>query len=213
MPNWCFNTVTIKGDKEEIKRVREQLSQPFQSPNRDWATDEVTIVDVNPVFSFWNIVRVPEDKLDEYHAVHGFSNGEKSGDTEFNWYNWNIREWGTKWDVAGESFIADEGDDYVVYSFNTAWSPPVHALNALSVQYPTLVITNEWEEEQGFGSTLIHKNGEEEEFDGFDWKCGDCDYLYVGDTSAIYDEESYEVMCPKCHPEWKKKTEEVEVDA
>jgi len=184
MPNWCFNTVTIKGDKEEIKRVREQLSKPFQMPNRDWKTDEVTIENINPVFSFWNIVRVPEDKLDEYHSVHGFSNGEQTGNTEYNWYNWNIREWGTKWDVATEAFIADEGDDYVVYSFNTAWSPPAYALNALSAQYPTLEIMNEWEEEQGFGSTMLHKNGEESEFDGYDWKCGDCDYLYVGDTRS-----------------------------
>lgn len=219
MPNWVFNTVTIKGNKEDIKRVKEQVSKPFTMPNRDWKTDEVTIVEVNPTFSFWNIVRAPEDKLELYYETNGSKKdpitGEmvRTGDTEWNWYNFNNREWGTKWDVSNDATLEDEAKDYLIYRFDTAWAPPVGALNALSLQYPNLEISNEWEEEQGFGSTMIHKNGEEEEFDGYDWKCGDCDFLYCGDPSAIWDEETYETMCPKCHPDWVKKPETEEVDA
>ena len=223
MPNWVFNYVTIEGSKEDIKRVKEQLNAPFSSQKRDWQTEEITTTDYNnPVFSFWNIIRPTEDKWAEYYEPHGWMGGKATGQSMWNWYNFNTREWGTKWDVAledgedAENRLIFESDTKLMYYFDTAWSPPISGLNHLSKQYPNLNISNEWEEEQGFGATSVHKNGQDTEVDGYDWKCSHCEYHYCGDPSKlIYDEDCGENICPKCEPDRysKKKKKKAEVGA
>jgi hypothetical protein len=194
MPNWVFNYVTVRGDEESIKKIKEQVSQPFSQPEKDWQTNEVTIVEVKPAFSFWNIVRVPEDKIDLYHETHGYADGKATGDTEWNWYNFNNREWGTKWDVASTAVLEEEGADFLCYRFDTAWAPPVGALNALSAQYPTVTIQNDWEEKQGFGSTLIHRQGSESEEDEYDYRCYQCDAKKIS-KSGGYREDAEATLC------------------
>jgi len=58
----------------------------------------------NPVFAFWNIIK-PTD-MDTYYLQKD-PNEDKtvlfSGD---NWYDWNVRNWGTKWDVAVAEMIS-----------------------------------------------------------------------------------------------------------
>jgi hypothetical protein len=39
------------------------------------------------------------------------------------WYKWNIKHWGTKWDVKAE--LMDSTDEYLHYYFESAWSPPI----------------------------------------------------------------------------------------
>jgi len=52
-----------------------------------------------------------------------------------NWYDWNVSNWGTKWDVGleGLSFteLAD-GEAEISGWFDSAWSPPIEALNTFS---------------------------------------------------------------------------------
>jgi hypothetical protein len=189
MPNWVSNTVSIEGEKEIISEIKEKLARPTKV-SAEGNTEA-------QVISFLNIVGPPDDKWDEYHGMHGYSEGEKKGDTEFNWYNFNQSNWGVKWDACDPS-IVDEGTTKVVYEFQSPWSPPIRAFIALSEQYPTITITDEWIEEQGFGSTVILKNGEDEEVDSFDWMCGDCDYKHAGETDSFYNEETYEHTCPNC---------------
>jgi hypothetical protein len=162
MPNWVFNSLSIEGDEEQIKKVKAQLNAPYE--RRFESKEEVTKYS-NPIFSFWNIVRPPADKIEEYEGVHGYADGERQGDGEFNWYNFNNREWGTKWDVAisddnkfPETTMTD-GETLVTYNFQTAWSPPVEAIEKLSEQHPELTITLDWEEEQGFGGVYVFQEG------------------------------------------------------
>ena len=44
-----------------------------------------------------------------------------------NWYGWCASNWGTKWDFGPEDGHLDRGDDYVAFSFMSAWSPPIGA--------------------------------------------------------------------------------------
>jgi hypothetical protein len=85
-----------------------------------------------------------------------------TGDTEYNWYNFNNNKWGTKWDVAvsddekwAETEITGESSTHISYRFNTAWSPPLPVIEELSVQHPELEITLEYEEEQGWGGEIL----------------------------------------------------------
>ena len=188
MPNWVFNNVKIVGDEATITEVRERLAKPLPPQHeREGAS----------AFSFWNIIAPTEDKYEEYFGTRGFQNGEQVGYTANNWYEFNNREWGTKWD-AGDVGFSQPDSTTLRYSFDTAWSPPVRALEHLSAQYPDLVITNDWQEEQGFGSMLTFKAGEHEEDEGYDWACNDCDYKFSGDTNDIWDDELQETVCPKC---------------
>lgn len=48
----------------------------------------------------------------------------RPADQEENWYNWNISNWGTKW----EANIIDwdrTSDTEIYISFDTAWAPPI----------------------------------------------------------------------------------------
>ncbi len=158
MPNWVYNNLSIEGTEEAIAKVKAQLNKPIV---KQYGEDKEPTTYSNPIFSFWNIIAPPEDKLEEYFGTHGFADGKKQGDSEYNWYNFNNSKWGTKWDVAvsdGEKFpeteITGESATHISYRFNTAWSPPLPVIEELSVQHPELQITLEYEEEQGWGGEI-----------------------------------------------------------
>ena len=198
MPNWVYNHLTIDGSKEDIAKVKAQVGATVKTKYK--SADEVDeVVDREPIFSFMNILPPPEDKLDEYHAVHGYANGEKTGDTEYNWYNFNVREWGTKWDARDVDLLEDD-ETYLHYKFDTAWSPPTEVIAKLAEQNPNLNITLEYREEQGWGGEITFNGSTTEVVKEWDipdshaeeievnneycWKCENFD----GDYSDLYED-------------------------
>ena len=131
MPNWVHNSLSIDGSKEDIAKLKNQMNQPFTRSHENWdsSINDYAVKDTvysNPVFAFWNIIKPTNMKA--YNAV---SNGT-SMDNPDNWYSWNNRNWGTKWDVAvsddekyPETDLYDEGDESLSYCFNTAWGIPM----------------------------------------------------------------------------------------
>jgi hypothetical protein len=74
------------------------------------------------------------------------------------WYSWSISNWGTKWDIDVE--ITDqheEGDDsFVVFAFDSAWSPPAEAIIKIAANYPELEFDLEfYEPGMDFGGRLL----------------------------------------------------------
>jgi len=198
MPNWVYNYLTIEGSEEDINKVKAQVGAVVKRKYK--SADEVNEeVDEEPIFSFMNILPPPEDKLDEYHAVHGYTGGEKTGDTKYNWYNFNVREWGTKWD-ARDVDLLEEHKTSLHYKFDTAWSPPTPVIEKLAQQNPNLNITLEYREEQGWGGEVAFtgsfvevikewdvpdSHAEEIEANHGDcWKCENFD----GDYSDLYED-------------------------
>jgi len=51
---------------------------------------------------------------------------------EDNWYDWNVANWGTKWEVNAE--VREEGDEWISFYFNSAWSPPISAYESAQEQ-------------------------------------------------------------------------------
>ena len=81
-----------------------------------------------------------------FHKLHPcpFINGENYDE---GWYEWCCKHWGTKWSPDEPDINYSEGDTSLSAIFQTAWTTP-HALFAyLTVQYPSLTITCEWEDE------------------------------------------------------------------
>lgn len=60
------------------------------------------------------------------------------------WYEWRVENWGTKWDI--HPSLDEESPTHLTYSFESAWSPPVAALEYISNDYPGLSFFIKFEE-------------------------------------------------------------------
>jgi len=173
MPNWCYNSLLIEAEPQVIAKIKAQLSAPYESKHQDLRSDEWTTETVQKDLSFWNIIRPPADKMDEYHSAKGWSDGKSYGDTEYNWYNWNTSNWGVKWD-ASEPELVEEDEISLNYRFNTPWGVAEGAFTALSEQYPDVEFCLEFEEETGWGGELLFTEGSCITVNEFAQKCYAC---------------------------------------
>ena len=215
MPNWVYNTLTIQGPKEQVDYIKKRLNTPYQKKFDNWnmQTKQMEITEYlfpNPVFSFHNIYNHIEDGVtDEQYLQqpdHSLPLQEALLFKGNHWYDWNVRNWGTKWDVAVswddeypdtellEHESKDE-DQWLVYKFNTAWSPPVPAMEKLSALVPNCVLTLEFEEETGWGGEYEFVKGEMTAESNYDSKCRECD---SEDTMEYCDNDCGEI-CSSCH--------------
>ena len=117
MPNWCSNSITLRhADPAMIDRVMNSKSLLMEFlPTPQELVDTV---------SGW----MGEDKQAAHEAQQA-RNIEKYGFKD--WYDWNINNWGTKWDFALDS--KDQVDaNTLTASFDSAWAPPVTAYEKLT---------------------------------------------------------------------------------
>ena len=76
-----------------------------------------------------------------------------------NWYDWCVKNWGTKWDVDGK--LVQEYEDCLEYSFRSAWYPPIAWLKQVSTDYPTLLFRlRYYEEDDAFTGIARVQNGQ-----------------------------------------------------
>jgi len=173
MPNWCYNTLIIEAEPQVIAKIKAQLSAPYEDKYQDFKSDTWITQTVQKDLSFWNIIRPPADKMDEYHSAKGWSDGKSYGDTEYNWYNWNTSNWGVKWD-ASDPELVEEDETSLQYRFNTPWGVAEEAMNALSAQYPEVEFCLSFEEETGWGGELLFTEGSSIIINEFAQKCYAC---------------------------------------
>jgi len=213
MPNWVYNGLTIEGNPDSVKKLMTQMNKPFVKLHDNWNTEthqmEVKQTTYpNPVFAFHNIYNHTQAGITDLEYLAQPSHDKTMKDWfKFDgndWYNFNVREWGTKWDVAVHSedkypdtYMEDtaNGENHVVhYNFNTAWSRPMPALIKLSAQYPDLLFTLSYEEETGWGGELELLRGEIISEAEWDNQCRECD----GTDCLVYDDEKGVEICQKC---------------
>jgi len=75
-----------------------------------------------------------------------------------NWYDWSIKNWGTKWNAYDFQGSPEEG----VLIFLTAWDPPREIVKALCQKYPNSNLDWYYDEEgcQNAGHYYSGENGE-----------------------------------------------------
>ena len=158
MPNWCSNHITVRGGQQsEINR----LADAFSNGGLCQAVVPCPAELFAPTSSF--IGDPVEQAALEAKTT---ANIEKYG--YGNWYDFQVANWGTKWDVTCDSVEIDCDGLGFSGAFDSAWSPPITVCEALV--------------EQGFEVTLYYYEpgmgfvGKWE--DGFD----DC-YEYGGEKS------------------------------
>lgn len=144
MPNHVYNTMTVTGTPEAIKAFKEKARHEDRE------------------FSYWNFITPPQEAIDsgEYEGTHGWEGGESKGNTPNNWYNFNRREWGTKWDAyeVCTDFVLEDSEFQVQWV--SAWGEPMPVFVAMVEQHPELEFDFSWQEEQGWGGEAIGAGGD-----------------------------------------------------
>jgi hypothetical protein len=109
------------------------------------------------------------------------------GDTGDDWYNKQCDNWGTKWNVTDCNI--DNEDTSISIWFETAWSPPIPLLEALTKKYTALSFTLEYSEGgMGFKGLFEGQRGEVIRNDSWDMSCED--FIELGYLDADEEEET-----------------------
>lgn len=141
MPNICENEVSIYADDaNQIKSFMKFIKSKdcdfdFNKivPSPDWNKTPNENGELPT-----KVERIRNDKGKLVMTIRSFPT---SGKIDDRWYDWNNKNWGTKWNSYNGSMDFDkEFDDEVSYKFDTAWAPPGPILEALQDKFPDLSI-------------------------------------------------------------------------
>jgi hypothetical protein len=114
MPNWCDNRITISAsDDKSIKKLVE-IYEFIDRTHRKEAEDLLA-------------AKAPYARINDEGLLNHICPHETN---EENWYNNNISNWGTKWDIRGcdiDYYYLNPEQNQLVISFQSAWSPPIEA--------------------------------------------------------------------------------------
>ena len=166
MPNWCSNSLALE---HKDPSMIEKFVKAFEAdcvartflPPPNWAEIirqeklEAMRKDNPQAASLAEKLDIPVDI-------------EKELSQDSRWYDWNVSNWGTKWDFGGSNgAITGRTENSVSAGFDTAWAPPIGVYRAL--------------EEQGFTVNALYYEGGMD-FGG-EYSCG-VDNLYNSDVPA-----------------------------
>ena len=116
MPNWCNNTVELyHDDPVMIERARKAFNDaeflnefiPVPQSLRDTVSGSVGE----------DGRAAHEAQMEANLAAHGYKD----------WYDFSVNEWGTKWDVGGDGYEAQDIPGGLMLTFESAWAPPCAA--------------------------------------------------------------------------------------
>jgi hypothetical protein len=109
MPNWCSNSITIRGEKKDLDKFESFLNE---KDGKEW-------------FDFF--LPCPQELKDG--GPVGFSAEpdenakaliEKYGASD--WYTWSVNNWGCKWNCDAQDWSRD--GDGISFWFDSPWGPP-----------------------------------------------------------------------------------------
>lgn len=150
MPNWCFNRMVIDATTEGGKILAEAFRPKYDREDdgrvfkNDYARPFHDLMPCPPELEIQaGYFGEGTDKDKEMQALYA-SNKEKFGYAH--WYDWQIANWGTKWDARVEDYQDEDPKEVYVY-FETAWSPPVDFLRWFTENHPDVIFENEYDEE------------------------------------------------------------------
>lgn len=118
MPNWVKNNVNVYGTKKQLEKF---VEKHFNKEGE---------------FDFNTIIKMPKKV---FRGNVGQAERKKYG--ENNWYDWSVKNWGTKWNACDtdEPIIEDRHpflkESVLSFSFNTAWSVPLEIYEKLAKMY------------------------------------------------------------------------------
>lgn len=183
MPNWCSNDLEIRGlTKEEVQTISQKYVELDEN-------------NIPSVLDFEKILPTPLALLNE-QAPSNKSQETKEGLIRAygaeDWYNWRIKNWGTKWTINPDSACIRMGDDHVSFSFDSAWAPPEEIISYMSTLFPKAKFTLQYAEPgMAFAGERIYENGK---------------------VTSQNEDENGEIMKALCGDDWNEAEEENEED-
>lgn len=96
-------------------------------------------------------VKGDNDKVDEFIGAVNTNEGiqilesliPRPEDVE-DWYQWSLDNWGTKWGDREARMLRE--NEWTVFLFDTAWSPPIEGITRISAMFPDLTFVLVYEE-------------------------------------------------------------------
>lgn len=135
MPNWNESEFEVFGDKEVI--------------------DEILKTD----FDFEKIRPQPVDIMEQEPVNVEHQYGIK-GATSPAWYEWRLRNWGTKWKPEGNNLdLKRESNTSLKVQMTTAWCLPVEILKYLTLKYPITIAGTTQEETENHSMGFVVEKG------------------------------------------------------
>jgi len=185
MPNWCYNSLCVSGNKEILADFVSKTLVP-----RNMSSEEE--YDESHRFTF-NILHPTPKALEGNTSPLRKLEGED--ETQFkermaenlrlygaeDWYRWHLDNWGTKWDASSTSVEQLDETNFNV-QFHTAWSPPIDWFEKIIPMYPQLEFDLIFDEEsQDFCGRMTGIEGET------DLQVGKPYFTDEEDNRVIYD--------------------------
>ena len=104
------------------------------------------------------------------------------------WYNWNVSNWGTKWDICDVYIDNNTEEDSIEFSFSSAWAPPVEAFTTWAFNDGRVQFSLEyWEPGCGFVGTTAY-DGEYLDTDDVDSNSNPARYREIASDVWGYEE-------------------------
>lgn len=154
MPNWCNNKLTIVGPESELASFVEAARGYGQKYKKQaWEIEEAKRRAAAGIPE-------PELKLSPFcfHSLVPLADGLEFQPYDPVGYNLEHEAWGVKWGDC-DAALAVQETNRLVYTFDTAWSPPKLFLEKLSAKWPELRFALSFGEEYPTRGRLAFHNG------------------------------------------------------
>lgn len=165
MPNWCSNVLMFRGDKEEVDKLLNAVSTTETALSLD------KIITTPQELKNASAPNRDEKEAERLEKLYGASD----------WYNFQVKNWGTKWDVnatisydshdtpVGWTTLNEKPTRVVSMHFESAWSPPTAAIDMLASKFPKVDIYHTFDEPGcDFSGYVMYSGGENVE--SKDWE-------------------------------------------
>lgn len=150
MPNYCSNDLIITAKTKkgflDLKTFKDlAFTKNFYS-KEEKEEDRHLYLDFEKFVPYPKVAKEQEESRRNIEAMK--EKGENTnkqeilhkltyGNMEFGWNDWRCMNWGTKWNAKWTK-SPEEKQNRLVYVFDTAWSPPIPIVIAMSEMFPNL---------------------------------------------------------------------------
>ena len=191
MPNWFNFTLDVSGKEEDVQAFVQNVKGSKHYDTEDYE------------FDFNHFIPQPDNI---FRGALGNKEEEYCKENSLpNWYNWNIANWGTKWNASVDDsyVVADIPNPYSYrYDMRTAWADPRPIIIKMIETYPDLDFEINGEEESNsygiYVSTFEDVFLEEEptlidEMNGREvyWESEDNRWYYMDNDEFVLDQDDF----------------------
>lgn len=175
MPNWTYNQITIKGNKETLNKIMSDAKlENGKLTFTSWLEYPQTFLDYDTTnypngdkMKVGEVFRpgllgakhegevITEELIEEYKEAtkYQLENYGVAG-----WYDFNRVYFGCKWNSEIEA--SWESEEELVFNCDTPWTSPDGFLHKMSEKYPEVVFSNHAVYEDGFWGDTDYDAGE-----------------------------------------------------